>query len=84
MTTTKIRTGQIKDLAGGGELPAGTDDGDLLRWDDATQSWLVRGDPQEFGQIVLTPGVTAIEDIEGGLRYDSATKSLYVCVDDAP
>lgn len=82
MTTTKIRTGQIKDLVGGGELPAGTDDGDLLRWDDDTGSWLVRGDPQEFSQIVLTPGVAATEDIEGGLRYDSVTKAIYVCTSD--
>lgn len=84
MTTTKIRTGQIKDFVGGGELPAGADDGDLLRWDEGTGSWLVRSDPQEFGQVVLTPGVAPIENVEGGLRYDSATKSIYVCVDDAP
>ena len=57
----------------------GTTEGDILRWNATTEAWEVKSEPFEFGQIVLTPALAALADIEGGLWYDSATKSVMVC-----
>lgn len=60
----------------------GTTEGDILRWNTTTEAWEVKSEPFEFGQIVLTPALAALADIEGGLWYDSATKSVMVCTSD--
>jgi hypothetical protein len=53
--------------------------GDFLRWNETENAWEVKSEPIQFNQIVLTPAIAAILDIEGGLWYDSVDKSVMVC-----
>lgn len=62
-------------------LDDGTTTGDFVRWNNVTEAWEVAHEPIEFKQIVLTPSVVAVSDIEGGLWYKSTDKSIYVCAD---
>lgn len=64
------------------EIPDGEADGDILRWDAATSSWLAKQEPIEFKGIVLTPQTTPLDNIEGLLWYKSTDKSVNVCTDD--
>lgn len=62
-------------------IPDGTNTGDIIRWNATTGAWEVAVEPLEFTQINLTPSVSAIEDVEGGIYYNSVDKSVYVCTD---
>jgi hypothetical protein len=64
--------------------PDGVTTGDFLRWNSVSEAWEVSEQPIEVTQITLTPTAAAALDSEGGLRYKSTEKSVYVCTDDTP
>jgi hypothetical protein len=66
-------------LGGGGVLPNGTITGDIIRWNSVTSAWESKSEPLAFTQIILTPALAAILDVEGGMWYKSTDKSVYVC-----
>ena len=65
------------------QLPTpGVLDGDIIRWNAATQQWESCSEPFEFAQIVLEPRVSALLDREGSLWYRSTDKTVLVCTND--
>ena len=63
-------------------VPAGTNTGDIIRYNAVTAAWESRAEPFEFQGIVLVPmalpgGVVA----EGFVGYNASDKGIYVNVD---
>ena len=61
----------------------GTNTGDIIRWNAATEAWESSAEPLDFTQINLIPQAGAVEDTEGGFYYKSSDKSVYVCTEDS-
>ena len=57
----------------------GTITGDMIRYNAGIGAWEVKHEPLAFKQIILTPALVAILDVEGGMWYKSTDKSVYVC-----
>ena len=65
-----------------GDLPAGTNTGDIIRYNAVTGDWESCAEPFEFKGIVLVPmalpgGVVA----EGFVGYNAVDKGIYVQID---
>ena len=61
----------------------GANEGDIIRWNAATEAWESSAEPLDFTQINLTPAASAVEDTEGGFYYKSSDKKIYVCTEDS-
>lgn len=64
-------------------IPEGSNTGDILRWDAVSGSWEVAVEPFDLKQVNFTPLTAALEDVEGGVYYNSNDKAMYVCVEGA-
>lgn len=51
---------------------------DIIRYNSATGQWESCAEPFDFIQINLIPRSTYVEDIEGGMYYNSSDNSVYV------
>ncbi len=71
----------VNQEGGTGNLPAGTNTGDLIRYNAGTGAWESCAEPAEFKQINLTPRDSPMEEAEGGVYYKSTDKSVYVCTE---
>jgi hypothetical protein len=58
----------------------GENTGDIIRWNAASGAWESCAEPFDFKQINLTPRAEALDDTEGGMYYNSETRSIYVCI----
>lgn len=65
-----------------GTMGDGIDDGDIIRWNAATETWEAKQEPFEFNGIVLTPQESAILETEGALYYSSTDKTLKLCIEE--
>lgn len=88
---TQIRTDQIENFAAEvaaiaaqalAGLPTATITGDFLRWNDTTEQWEIASEPLELKQIVMTPSAGPLVNIEGGMYYDAATKTVLICTEE--
>lgn len=61
--------------------PSSTITGDMIRWNDSTESWEVCQEPFEFKGIVLTPALASLIEAEGAMYYNSTQKAVLVCTD---
>jgi len=59
----------------------GTNTGDIIRWNAASEAWESSAEPFDFTQINLTPAASAVADTEGGFYYKSGDKAIYVCTE---
>ena len=80
----EVRRGPVGPVGpqGPDNLPAGTNTGDIIRYNAATGDWESCAEPFEFQGIVLVPmtlpgGVVA----EGFVGYRAVDKSIYVQID---
>jgi hypothetical protein len=60
-------------------LPVGTTTGDIPRWNSSTSTWEVATEPLQLQGLVLTPALSALTTAEGGIYYNSSTKTIEVC-----
>ena len=63
------------------KIPPGSVTGDIPRWNSTTGTWEVATQPFAFTGIVLTPALAALSNVEGGMFYNSVTKTVEVCTD---
>ena len=59
----------------------GINEGDIIRWNAETRSWESCAEPFNFDQINLRPAGVSKEDVEGGVFYKGADKSIYICTE---
>lgn len=64
-----------------GVLPAGTNTGDIIRYNAATGDWESCAEPFEFQGIVLVPMTLPGSPVEGFVGYNVADNGLYVAVE---
>ena len=62
-------------------LPAGTNTGDIIRYNATTGAWETKAEPFAFRGIVLTPALAALVNTEGAMYYNSTQKAVLVCTD---
>jgi len=69
-------------LAGvSGDLPDGTNTGDIIRYNAATGDWESCAEPFEFQGLVLVPMDLPGSPVEGFVAYNIADNGLYVAVE---
>ena len=62
-------------------VPDGSETGDFLRWNAATEAWEVASEMLPVKGLILTPALSSLVDAEGAIYYDSKTKAVMVCVE---
>lgn len=65
----------------GSPLPSGTNTGDFIRYNPATDAWEVSSEPLVLKGLVLTPAASSLVTAEGALYYSSLDKAIKVCTD---
>ena len=65
----------------GDQIEDGENTGDIIRWNEATQSWESKAEPIALKQLNLTPRLAALEDVEGGMFYKSTSKAVMICTE---
>ena len=67
------------DIAAANQLPDGTTTGDILRWDNVAQEWVIAHEPFALEGIVMTPLYTTSSGLgEGFMYYSASTNHLHV------
>ena len=61
-------------------LPAGTNTGDIVRYNAISGQWETTVEPFYFKGLVLTPQAAASVSTEGAMYYDSALKAVIIGV----
>ena len=67
--------------ADGVGLPAGTNTGDLIRYNEVSEEWEAEAEPAEFKGFILTPALASLVDKEGAVFYSSTDKAILVCTE---
>ena len=68
-------------ILGGGSVPAGTNTGDIIRYNATAGAWEAKSEPFSFKGIVLAPALTSLINAEGAMYYNSTQKAVLVCTD---
>jgi hypothetical protein len=62
-------------------VPAGTNTGDIIRYNAVTGDWESCAEPFVFQGIVLVPMTLPGSPVEGFIGYNAADKGIYVNID---
>lgn len=76
-----INAGDKRWILIGTTAPAGTNTGDIIRYNATTGNWESSAEPLSFTQIILTPRASPVSDVKGALYYKSTDNAVYVATE---